>query len=182
MKLVRIGALVAVVVAVAGCAVLPTGRTIGATATTELHNAERRAVGTALLTQINAGVRVVVEVRGLAPGAKAVHIHEVGRCEAPAFNSAGNHFNPDGRQHGLLNPRGPHAGDLPNVTIEADGSGRLETTTDRITLGAGSTSLFDGDGSALVVHGSADDFMTDPTGNSGARVACGVIVKQEQQQ
>jgi superoxide dismutase, Cu-Zn family len=181
MTLVRIGAGAAVVVGLAACAVLPTGRTIGATATAELQNGEGRAVGTALLTQINAGVRIVVEVRGLSPGTKAVHIHETGRCEAPAFSSAGGHFNPDGRQHGLLNPRGPHAGDLPNITIEADGAGRLETTTDRITLGAGSTSLFDGDGSAIVVHGSQDDFMTDPTGNSGARIACGVIVKQEPQ-
>jgi Cu-Zn family superoxide dismutase len=170
-----------VVVGLGACAVLPTGRTIGATATAQLQNAEGRAVGTALLTQVNAGVRVVVEVRGLSPGTKAVHIHETGRCEAPAFSSAGGHFNPEGRQHGLLNPRGPHAGDLPNITIEADGSGRLETTTDRITLGAGATSLFDGDGSAIVVHGSQDDFMTDPTGNSGARIACGVIVKQEPQ-
>jgi len=182
MKLARIGAEAAVVVVgFAACAVLPTGRTIGATATSELQNGEGRTVGTALLTQINAGVRIVVEVRGLSPGTKAVHIHETGRCEPPAFGSAGAHFNPDGRQHGLLNPRGPHAGDLPNITIEADGSGRLETTTDRITLGAGSTSLFDGDGSAIVVHGSPDDFMTDPTGNSGARIACGVIVKQEPQ-
>jgi len=182
MKLARIGAEAAVVVVgFAACAVLPTGRTIGATATSELQNGEGRAVGTALLTQINAGVRIVVDVRGLSPGAKAVHIHETGHCEPPAFSSAGGHFNPEGRQHGLLNPRGPHAGDLPNITIDADGSGRLETTTDRITLAAGSTSLFDGDGSAIVVHGSPDDFMTDPTGNSGARIACGVIVKQEPQ-
>jgi len=182
MKLARIGAEAAVVVVgFAACAVLPTGRTIGATATSELQNGEGRAVGTALLTQINAGVRIVVEVRGLSPGTKAVHIHETGRCEPPAFSSAGGHFNPEGRQHGLLNPRGPHAGDLPNITIDAEGSGRLETTTDRITLGAGSASLFDGDGSAIVVHGSPDDFMTDPTGNSGARIACGAIVKQEPQ-
>ena len=181
MKLVRIGAGAAVVVGVAACAVLPTGRTIGATANAELQNSEGRPVGAALLTQINAGVRIVVDVRGLSPGAKAVHIHETGRCEAPAFSSAGRHFNPDGRQHGLLNPQGPHAGDLPNITIESDGSGRLETTTDRITLGVGSTSVFDGDGSAIVVHGGPDDFLTDPTGNSGARIACGVIVKQEPQ-
>ena len=181
MRLVAIGSAAVVAVGLAACAVLPTGRTIGATATAELHNAEGRTVGSALLTQLNAGVRVVVEVRGLPPGVKAVHLHEVGRCEGPAFSSAGNHFNPEGRQHGLLNPRGAHAGDLPNLTIEADGTGRLETTTDRITLGTGTTSLFDGDGSALVVHGSPDDFMTDPTGNSGARIACGVIVKQEPQ-
>jgi Cu-Zn family superoxide dismutase len=98
-------------------------------------------------------------------------------CEPPAFTSAGGHVNPGGRQHGLQNPRGPHAGDLPNIRIEADGSGRLESLNDRITLGAGPTSLFDGDGSALVIHAAADDLQTDPTGNSGGRLACGVIVK-----
>lgn len=180
MILLRIGAAAFLALIVGACAGLPTGRAIGTTATAELSNAEGRVLGTVTFTQINAGVRIIVEVRGLPPGPKAVHIHEVGRCEAPGFASAGGHFNPDKRQHGLQNPQGPHAGDLPNITIEADGSGRLETTTDRVTLGSGATSLFDGDGSVLVVHGSPDDFKTDPTGNSGARVACGVIVKQEQ--
>ena len=175
---VGLGALLAL--ALAACASLNAGRAVGTTATTELRNAEGRVLGTASFTQISAGVRIVLEVRGLPPGAKAVHIHEAGRCEGPAFATAGSHFNPDKRQHGLLNPQGPHAGDLPNITIDADGSGRLETTTDRVTLGGGPTSLFDGDGLALVVHGSPDDFKTDPTGNSGARIACGVIVKQQQ--
>ena len=165
----------------AACASLNAGRAVGTAATAELRNAEGHVLGTASFTQISAGVRILVEMRGMPPGAKAVHIHEVGRCEGPAFASAGSHFNPEKRQHGLLNPQGPHAGDLPNITIDADGSGRLETTTDRVTLGGGPTSLFDGDGLALVVHGSPDDFKTDPTGNSGARIACGVIVKQEPQ-
>ena len=180
LTVLRVGVGAVLVLVLAACASLNAGRAVGTTATAELRNAEGRVLSTATLIQISAGVRILVEVRGLPPGAKAVHIHEVGRCEGPAFASAGHHFNPDKRQHGLQNPQGPHAGDLPNITIEADGSGRLETTNDRVTLGSGSTSLFDGDGSALVVHGSPDDFKTDPTGNSGARVACGVIVKQQQ--
>ena len=92
-----------------------------------------------------------------------------------SFASAGSHFNPTGRQHGALNAQGPHAGDLPNVTIAADGKGRLESTTELISLVGGPSSVFDADGSAIVVHAAPDDFKTDPTGNSGARIACGVI-------
>jgi Cu-Zn family superoxide dismutase len=101
----------------------------------------------------------------------------VGKCEPPPFTSAGAHFNPGARQHGFLNPQGAHAGDLPNITIAADGTGRLETAADGLTLGMGATSLFDADGSAIVVHAAPDDFKTDPTGNSGARIACGIVVK-----
>ena len=98
------------------------------------------------------GVRIVLEVRGLPAGAKGVHIHEVGKCDGPQFTTAGSHFNPDKKQHGTMNPQGAHAGDLPNLTIGTDGAGRLETTTNRITLGAGTTSVFDADGSAIVIH------------------------------
>jgi Cu-Zn family superoxide dismutase len=159
----------------AGCAAM--AQTTPVVAHADLSNAGGQAVGRATLTEVGAAVRIVVEAKGLPPGEKAVHIHEVGRCEPPGFTSAGGHFNPGMRQHGLLNPQGPHAGDLPNFTVGADGTGRLETTSDRITLGAGPTSLFDADGSALVLHVGPDDFRTDPTGNSGARLACGVIVK-----
>jgi Cu-Zn family superoxide dismutase len=158
----------------AGCAVMQAGPT---TATARLTNAQGEVVGSATLTEVSGGVLVILTARGLPAGDKGVHIHAVGMCEPPAFTSAGGHVNPGGRQHGLQNPRGPHAGDLPNIRIEADGSGRLESLNDRITLGAGPTSLFDGDGSALVIHAAADDLQTDPTGNSGGRLACGVIVK-----
>lgn len=147
------------------------------TARAELRNAAGRTIGTATLTQVGEAVRIVVEVQGLPAGAKGVHIHAVGRCDAPDFTTAAGHFNPHGRQHGALNPQGPHAGDLPNLTVGGDGRGRLETTATLITLLSGPGSLFDADGSALVVHAAPDDFRTDPTGNSGARVACGVIVK-----
>lgn len=119
---------------------------------------------------------MVLEMRGMAQGTRAVHVHETGKCAAPDFASAGGHLNPDGKQHGLLNPAGPHAGDLPNISIGSDGTGRLETMNERLALRAGAA-LLDSDGSALVVHAAADDFMTDPAGGSGARIACGLIVK-----
>jgi Cu-Zn family superoxide dismutase len=146
-------------------------------ATAELRDATGKVAGTATFTQTPGGVHIVLETKGLPAGPKGVHLHEVGKCEAPEFTSAGGHFNPGKKQHGGMNPEGPHAGDLPNMTVAADGSGRMETTTDRITLGAGATSLFDADASALVVHAAPDDFRTDPTGNSGGRTLCGVVVK-----
>lgn len=161
----------------AGCAGAST-RVADNTARAEMRSAGGQPVGVATFTQVGRAVRVVLEAQGLPPGVKAVHVHAVGKCEGPGFNSAGDHFNPMGKQHGALNPAGPHAGDLPNVTIGADGRGRLESTTELLTLLSGPTSLFDADGSALVVHGAPDDFRTDPTGNSGARIACGVITRQ----
>jgi len=166
----------ALIVAGAGCAsVMQPG---GETGSVQVKNGQGQTDGTATLTQLSNGVRVILDARGLPPGEKGVHVHEVGRCEGPAFTSAGGHFNPDKKQHGLQNPGGPHAGDLPNITIGSDGTGRLETLTDRISLSAGAKSVFDADGSAIVIHAAPDDFKTDPTGNSGARIACGVIVKQ----
>ncbi len=172
----RLG-LLALAVLAAGCAGMM-GSSTPTTATAELKNAQGQTVGNATFTEVSGGVQIVIDARDLPPGAKGVHIHEVGKCEAPGFTSAGGHFNPAKRQHGTLNPSGPHAGDLPNITIAPDGRGRLETTTDRISLGSGPTSIFDADGSALVIHAGPDDFKTDPTGNSGARAACGVIVKK----
>jgi Cu-Zn family superoxide dismutase len=162
--------------ALAGCATM-TQPTAQSSATADVKNAAGRSVGTAALTEGSGGVRIVLEVKGLPPGAKGVHIHEVGKCEGPQFTTAGSHFNPAKKQHGTMNPQGPHAGDLPNITIGPDGNGRLETTTNRATLGSGTTSVFDADGSAIVIHAGPDDFLTDPTGNSGGRIACGVIVK-----
>jgi superoxide dismutase, Cu-Zn family len=162
-----------------GCAGLMQSSTTDNTAAAEVKDTNGRTVGTANLTQLGSAVRIVMEARGLPAGVKAVHIHEVGTCEGPSFNSAGGHFNPGGRQHGALNPQGSHAGDLPNLTVAADGTGRLETTTEQISLVTGPTALSDADGSALVIHAAPDDFRTDPTGNSGARIACGVITKSD---
>ena len=122
-----------------------------------------------------AGVRVRVEAAGLAPGTYAVHVHGVGRCDPPAFDSAGPHWNPTARQHGRLNPMGPHSGDLPNLSVGTDGAGAVEFTIPGTTLRRGANALIDGDGAALVVHANPDDYRTDPSGNSGARIACGVL-------
>jgi superoxide dismutase, Cu-Zn family len=162
----------------AGCAGMGTASNTDNTARAELKNGSGQPVGTATLTQLSSAVRIVVEVHGLPPGQHGVHVHTVGKCDGPDFVSAGAHFNPIGRQHGALNPQGAHAGDLPNLTVGSDGKGRMESTTELFTLGSGQTSIFDPDGSALVVHAAPDDFKTDPTGNSGARIACGVIVKK----
>jgi Cu-Zn family superoxide dismutase len=159
-----------------GCASLTSVPVTDNVATAELHTADGKLVGTATFTEVAGGIRVVLEIRGMPPGTKAVHVHEVGKCDPSDFASAGNHLNPDGKQHGLLNPAGPHAGDLPNISIGPDGTGRLETMNERLALRAGAA-LLDGDGSALVVHAAADDFTTDPAGGSGARIACGVIVR-----
>ncbi|RIK56265.1 MAG: superoxide dismutase [Chloroflexi bacterium] len=149
-------------------------------ATAELQNATGDTVGTATFTQAGDGpVQIHVEVTGLTdaqPGPHGIHIHETGAC-TPDFAAAGGHFNPTGAQHGLDNANGPHAGDLPNIEFADDGSATYDTTTDLITLGEGDSSLFDADGSALVIHADADDQMTDPSGNSGDRIACGVIMQ-----
>jgi Cu-Zn family superoxide dismutase len=162
---------------VAGCAG-SRGTPVDNTAQAELRNAAGQVVATAAFTQVGGALRVLVEAQGLPPGVKGVHIHAVGKCDPPDFTSAGSHFNPAGKQHGALNPQGPHAGDLPNLDVGADGRGRLESTTEMVTLRSAPNSVFDADGSALVIHAAADDFKTDPTGNSGARIACGVIVKK----
>jgi Cu-Zn family superoxide dismutase len=159
----------------AGCASTSTSPSRSASA--DLKNPAGQSVGRAVLTVTSAGVQIVVDVQGLPPGPKGVHIHETGACAPPAFESAGAHLNPDKRQHGAENPLGAHAGDLPNLEVAADGTGRLLVTTQRISLAmdGGPTSVFDADGSAVIVHASRDDLKTDPTGNSGGRIACGII-------
>ncbi len=143
----------------------------------DIKNAEGTSVGTASLRETKDGVLMTVTVKGLPEGLHAVHVHAVGKCEEPAFTSAGGHFNPQNKKHGFKNPDGPHAGDLPDMYVNKDGVGRYEVLVENITLGAGQTSVFDADGSAIVVHATADDNVTDPAGNSGDRIACGVITK-----
>jgi len=149
-------------------------------ATAELKNANGKVVGNAGFREDANGVRIVVQVKAVTPGRHGVHIHAAGKCDPPGFTSAGGHFNPAGKKHGLKSPEGPHAGDLPNIEVGADGNGRLEHVTKLITLGSGATSLFDADGSALVLHANPDDEQTDPTGDAGGRIGCGLINKAAQ--
>jgi superoxide dismutase, Cu-Zn family len=170
MRAIAVGALLLLLV---GCASVGP---IADTRTVTLRDGAGRTVGTALLAPERGGVRVVLSTSGIPPGAHGVHIHERGLCEGPDFASAGGHFNPTGRQHGTDNPDGPHGGDLPNLEVDAEGRGALSALAPGLRLrGTGPTSLLRGGGTALVVHASADDHRTDPSGASGARIACGVI-------
>lgn len=143
-----------------------------------LHDAAGREVGRATLAPAHGGVRVHVAVTGLRPGKHGIHIHAVGRCEGPEFKSAGGHFNPTQRHHGLRNPAGAHAGDMPNLVVRKDGKATATFTAKGASLGEGAGSLFGPEGTALVIHADPDDEVSDPAGNAGARVACGVIERR----
>lgn len=148
-------------------------------ATAVLRNADGATIGEARFVQESGGVRVSFQVRGLPAGEHGTHIHAVSKCEPTGFTSAGAHFNPFGKKHGLQNTEGPHAGDSPNLVVDSAGTGRLEYLNNFVTLKSGeSNTLFDTDGSALVIHANPDDNKTDPTGNSGGRIVCGVIERK----
>jgi Cu-Zn family superoxide dismutase len=142
-----------------------------------LKDASGKEVGQAALVQTPHGVLVKLSLKGAVPGDHAFHVHAVGKCEPP-FTSAGGHFNPGGKKHGIEATEGAHAGDMPNLHIPASGELVIEIENPMISLVKGQpTSVFDADGSALVIHAAADDYKTDPTGNAGDRIACGVIVE-----
>jgi Cu-Zn family superoxide dismutase len=145
------------------------------TVTTQLIGPNGELRGTTSLAQSAQGTRVTAQVSGLAPGTYAIHLHAVGQCTPPDFKSAGPHFNPTAHQHGSLNPSGPHMGDLPNIDVGADGTGKLDATIAGLMLKGGTAPLLDADGAAVVLHAGPDDYKTDPTGNSGARIACGTL-------
>ena len=150
-----------------------------ARATASIINTSGAAIGTANFTQEESGlVSMVVSVTGIPAGQHGIHFHMVGRAEPnTAFMSAGEHYNPDARQHGLSNPNGAHNGDLPNIEANAQGVATLTTSTNRITLTEGARTVFDADGTTLIIHTNADDQITNPGGNSGGRIAAGVLVR-----
>ncbi|HQV05089.1 MULTISPECIES: superoxide dismutase family protein [unclassified Novosphingobium] len=145
-------------------------------ATATLRQANGLPAGTAILTAAGEKVTLSLALAGLPAGQKGMHLHMVGRCDAPDFASAGGHLNPGGRQHGTANPSGSHLGDLPNVVIDSNGAAAVSAQLPgtRAVLEA---ALFDADGTAIVVHAGPDDYRTDPSGNSGARIACGVLTR-----
>jgi superoxide dismutase, Cu-Zn family len=147
-------------------------------ATAELKNSDGQVIGRARLAETPQGVLLTLNVERAPAGEHAFHVHEFGKCDPPTFESAGDHHNPSKAQHGFLDPKGAHAGDLPNIHVPSSGQLSLEYLVHGVTLKAGANSLLDQDGSALVLHAKPDDYRTDPSGAAGDRLACGVIQQQ----
>lgn len=143
----------------------------------DIRDPAGKSIGTATLTEQKDGVKVKVMVSGLAPGKHGFHFHEKGACTPPDFKSAGEHFNPFKKHHGIDNPAGKHVGDLPNLEVKEDGTAEATLVATGATLGKGPGSLLKEGGTALVIHAGPDDYKSDPAGNAGPRVACGVVVK-----
>lgn len=143
-------------------------------ATAILIDANGKTVGAATIKDVSHGLELQVKVRELDAGTKAIHLHSVGTCALPKFVSAGPHWNPDMKMHGKDNPMGPHAGDLPNLTVGKTGRASYKATAHGFRL-TGDKGLIDADGGAVIIHASPDDYKSDPTGNAGDRIMCGVF-------
>lgn len=166
--------LIAPAVLLAGCAT-PSQQGAAPRATASLLAADGASRGTVAIVQATNGLEVTVKATGVTPGVHAVHIHTTGICTAPDFASAGPHWNPTARHHGSENPQGMHMGDMPNMTVGADGTGTLTYTIAGGMLTGGATPLLDADGAAAMIHAGPDDMKSDPAGNAGGRIACGVL-------
>jgi Cu-Zn family superoxide dismutase len=142
-----------------------------------VQDGQGKSLGTATLSPAASGVKIALNLHDLPAGEHGIHVHQTAKCEGPDFKSAGGHFNPDTKHHGLQNPEGPHAGDIPNFTADVKGKAKTTVVAAGVTLGDDAHSVFTGGGTALVVHAKADDGKTDPSGNSGDRIACGLITK-----
>ncbi len=149
----------------------------GDTATAMLKTADGKSVGEAKIMATPAGLDLTLDVNGMPPGNHGVHIHTTGQCDAPDFKSAGGHWNPTSKSHGLKSDNGSHMGDFVNLEVAADGTGHLERPIENASLESGPNALLDADRAAFIVHAGPDDQMTDPSGDSGARLACGVFTK-----
>lgn len=176
MAMMKTGLMVTAALAMAACApVEEGGLSPDATAEAKLMDASGKPMGRATLKQVGKITTLDIEATGLTPGSHGFHLHSVGRCEGPTFDSAGPHWNPTGKKHGRNNPAGPHAGDLSDLVAGNNGVGLLIASLPNTLIVGGDNPLLDSDGTAIVIHASPDDNVTDPSGNSGARIICGVF-------
>ncbi|GGM37101.1 superoxide dismutase [Paraliobacillus quinghaiensis] len=147
--------------------------------TVTMYNQANDAIGTAKLSESADGVSVELSAEGLEPGLHGIHVHEYAKCDPPDFQSAGNHYNPDGKEHGLMHPEGSHLGDMPNIEVDGDGTVEAELLVPGATLTEGNYSLLQGEGTSIVIHEKQDDGVSQPSGDAGKRIACGLITVEE---